>query len=583
MRNLVSLASGALVALLGLPALGQLQVDWRQTYSAVTPPVLNSEHVDSVAVAPNGDLIWTSVHYVAANNPFPNWVEHAELHRSSASGAPIWTLSSPATSNSHFQRVDIDAAGDLYFSGFAGLNWGSFTEPLVVKVSASGTFLWSRTVSGTAYADDIGFGSLDPSGNFTFIGVHNDFSTPTHFVRTYDTNGNVILDTLAFSTPLGLDGLWNAQPFPGGGFCVTGSSVTGMFVARLAFDGTLLWRRPLPQGPASTGLVHGLAVDSSGRVAAAGAELDAASNARTVMVLHDSNGNRLLDYTGSSQGSHVAPQCHFAPDGSLWLVSEEATLPSGTPDLVLRRWRRDLTLAAAATHPSQTSVTVVGEAGQLWILSNWNTLQEFAPTGALNWSQPLASPGSFDDYWSLVLGADRHFLVVGRHDNSAGALTDTDALLLRLDATDIPRGYCEGMQGTLGCAPLLQFEGSPRVGAASGFVVSATPWPSQMTGSFLAGIGPAIATPFFGGTLCVGAPRVRTVALLSGGNPVGAPDCSGALTLDYGAWASGALGGSSLPGLQSAGTSVRLQAWSRDPGSATNTLLSDALEFTVLP
>ncbi len=495
----------------------------------------------------------------------------------------LWTLSTPATDDSHFYGVLFDAAGDLYLWGERGTTTGALTKPLVAKVSAGGSLLWTRTVVGTGYlAIDRAFGGLDAQGRFTFLGTHEGNTTDT-FVRTFDANGNIVLDVWTPSVPLGLDGIWVVEPFPGGGFAVAGSGVSGAFVARLAADGTALWRAPVPAAPSPGVHFFDLAVDPGGRIAAAGAEPDANLNSRTLLTLLDANGNRLLEYGGTWPGTSAWHECHFSPDGSLWLVSHESPHPQSYLDCVLRRWRPDLTLATERTLASGFMRSFVGESGQLWALVGQSELQEYSPDGNLDWSLPLAPGQPYDQFWNLVVAPDRRFVAFGHRDNSAGANSDTDAVLLQLDASDIPRGYCAGTAGALGCAPHLEFDGAPRAGAAGGFVVRALPWPNQTAARFLIGVGPAIANPFFGGTLCVGAPRVRTPSLVSGGNPVGAPDCSGSLTLDYGAWASGALGGASLPGLQVAGTSVRMQAWSRDRGSATSALLSNALEFTLLP
>lgn len=573
----------ALLALLTVPTLGQVQTDWRIDYSTAALPSSTFEQTITCAVAPNGDLVWASRHYAVDGPPFYNLLERGEVHRTTTAGQPVWTLSSPATNDSHFYGVGFDAAGDCYLWGERGTTTGALTKPLVAKVSAGGTLLWTRTVVGTGYlAIDRAFGGFDAQGRFTFFGTHEG-NTTDNFVRTFDANGNVVLDVWTPSVPLGLDGIWAVEPFPGGGFAVAGSGLSGAFVARLAADGTPLWRAPVPPGPSEGVRFFDIAVDPGGRIAAAGAEVDPNLNTRTVLTLLDPNGNRLLEYVGSWPGSAAWHECHFSPDGSLWLVSHEAPQSQSNLDCVLRRWRPDLTLATERTLPSGWMRSFVGESGQLWALVGQSELHEYSPAGNLNWSVPLSPGQPFDQFWSLVVAPDRRFITFGHRDNSAGANSDTDAVLLQLDASDLARGYCVGTGGTLGCAPHVEFEGAPRTTPTSSFVVHALPWPNQTAGRFLVGVGPAIANPFFGGTLCVGAPRVRTPSLFSGGNPVGAPDCSGSLTLDYGAWANGTLGGASLPGLQVAGTSVRLQAWSRDTGPATSALLSNALEFTLLP
>jgi hypothetical protein len=69
----------------------------------------------------------------------------------------------------------------------------------------------------------------------------------------------------------------------------------------------------------------------------------------------------------------------------------------------------------------------------------------------------------------------------------------------------------------------------------------------------------------------------------TGGNAGAASDCSGAVSLDMNAFASGALGGNPAAQLTLPGTRVWMQAWSRDSGSPSGTNLASALTFVVLP
>ena len=75
----------------------------------------------------------------------------------------------------------------------------------------------------------------------------------------------------------------------------------------------------------------------------------------------------------------------------------------------------------------------------------------------------------------------------------------------------------------------------------------------------------------------------RAVLLNTGGSLATFDDCSGALSMDWNAFARGALGGSPAPELLVPGTSVWCQGWSRDPGSSAQTNLTGGLYFRVLP
>jgi len=567
------------------PLLAQVQLDWQQTYATASLPAVGTlDQVGALAIASNGDLVWSSQH--AFSDPVTQlWQQRTELHRTSASGAALWTISPAPNSDVRYLGAEIDAAGDIYFWGRVGVLY-NYPDVLVTKVSGSGTHLWTRQISGVTNDYDVGFGSLDASGTFSVVGMLDLFSTL--FVRTYDANGNVLAHGTQGAFASGLVDMRRARRLPGGDFVVLGEGFSGAAVVRVSTAGTATWIRELsPSSPQAGVNLFTLDVDSSGRIAAAGAAFDPSIGSRTLMRVFGPAGNVLLDYSGPLQDYAASQFCLFAPDGSIWLLANERATPSASTELVVRRFSASLAAGPTFSLPYTSTYTltfgpVVGESCQLWAIFAGDTLIELSPAATLNWSVPLTPPGSPDSFNGLALDSTRHFIAAGFRDTSTPAGYEIDALLARFDAGEMPRGYCVGMPGALGCAPRLTFEGSPRAGAASGFTVRAAPWTSQLAGNFLVGTGAAIANPFFGGTLCVGVPRVRTTALFSGGNPLGA-DCTGSLSLDYGAFASGSLGGTLLPGLQLAGTQVRLQAWSRDPGSATNTLLSNALEFTVLP
>ncbi|MCY3002942.1 MAG: hypothetical protein NTV21_14165 [Planctomycetota bacterium] len=583
LRTSLSAAFGLAVFCCG-PLLAQVQPDWRQTYSTTALPPGSLDSVTALALASNGDVIWASDH--AFLDPVTHmWQRRTELHRTSAAGTPLWTISPAPNADVRYFDVHFDPAGDVYFSGRVGLSQGN-PDPLVTKVSATGTFLWSRQVNGPANDYDVGFGSLGPAGTFSFVGMLDLFNNV--FVRSYDANGNVLSHGTQSAAAAGLFDMVAARRLPGGDFVAVGEGAGGLSVARIAASGAMVWNTLLPfSSPQDWGRFLTLEVGPNGNIAAAGYLVDPLANTRVVLRVVNSAGSVLLDHVGPLQPYAVAQSVAFNPDGSLWLLANERVTTNAPNELTVRRFTSGLALGPGLSLPyagavAFSSYPVVGESGQLWVIQGGETLLELAPSATLNWSVPLVVPGSFDSQFMLALGPDRHFVAAGYRDASAGAFTDTDALLARFDASEMPQGYCVGMPGALGCAPRLTFEGSPRAGAASGFTVRAAPWTSQLAGNFLVGTGGAVANPFHGGTLCVGVPRVRTTALFSGGNPLGA-DCSGSLALDYGAFASGALRGTLLPGLHLAGTQVRLQAWSRDPGSATNTLLSNALEFTVLP
>lgn len=85
------------------------------------------------------------------------------------------------------------------------------------------------------------------------------------------------------------------------------------------------------------------------------------------------------------------------------------------------------------------------------------------------------------------------------------------------------------------------------------------------------------ATSLEGGVLCVQAPLRRTATQSSAG-AASASDCSGSYSFDF-----NALTQSGLDATLVAGTEVFAQYWSRDPGSASATGLTNGLRFLIAP
>ena len=133
-----------------------------------------------------------------------------------------------------------------------------------------------------------------------------------------------------------------------------------------------------------------------------------------------------------------------------------------------------------------------------------------------------------------------------------------------------PEVYCAAQVNSQGCASQVGWSGSPKGLSGEPFVVGAAQLVPGGVGLVIYSLAGADALPALGGTLCVAAPFVRApgVAL------TGAGACGGALAFDFGAWMQSGADPALVPGV-----TVWAQVWSRDPGAATGSNLSDALRF----
>ncbi len=147
-----------------------------------------------------------------------------------------------------------------------------------------------------------------------------------------------------------------------------------------------------------------------------------------------------------------------------------------------------------------------------------------------------------------------------------------------------PVVHCVAKVNSLGCTPSIGAVGAPSASSGSGFTLSATSVINNKVGLLIYTNAGRASVPFAGGTRCIQLPVSRSISLNSAGNP-GPNDCSGVYSLDFNAFAVGALGGAPQPYLTIAGTTVNAQFWGRDPGFAppSNATLSNALEFVLCP
>lgn len=172
-----------------------------------------------------------------------------------------------------------------------------------------------------------------------------------------------------------------------------------------------------------------------------------------------------------------------------------------------------------------------------------------------------------------VNGDGRGDLIVGASETTGYA----GAARVFLSGWPAPTRYCTAKSNSLGCLPAIDSTGAPSLSIADDFTIRATNILNNKVGILIWSPSPA-ATPFGGGTLCLGAPITRTAGQGSGGTPPPANNCSGSYSFHF----SHAY---MLSNALTAGAPVYAQYWSRDIGFAApnNIGLTDALAITICP
>jgi hypothetical protein len=140
-----------------------------------------------------------------------------------------------------------------------------------------------------------------------------------------------------------------------------------------------------------------------------------------------------------------------------------------------------------------------------------------------------------------------------------------------------PETYCTAKQNSLGCWPVMRFNGHPSAWDGSAFELQAHRVLNQKFGWLVYGVSGRAALPFGGGLLCMNPPARRTPMQNSGGSTTGR-DCTGTFSFDFNEW----IASEADPALH-VGARVQAQYISRDPAASFGLSLTDAVEFLVEP
>jgi len=286
-------------------------------------------------------------------------------------------------------------------------------------------------------------------------------------------------------------------------------------------------------------------------VGAAGFTPTGGTNAR---IAFDRNGAPCVVY----QQYHIALRV-LRFDGDVWQPIGGSATGYDRPTVETEAWRQWLSLA----FDSQNAPYV---AYQLLDAQNKAAVRKFdgqnwVAVGAPGFSPPNA------DYMAMTVDPFDVPWVVFRNSTLGGRAT-----VMRF----APSPYTYGTASTdaLGCSPRISARSSGDTAGPSVTTIAASGVVAQRLGTLLYGSRPG-RQPFSGGILCVGTPYRSTGSQNSGGDPDGA-DCTGALTVDFAAYARSGIDPSLVPGAV-----VFAQFWYRDPYLAGGAGLTDAVRFEI--
>jgi hypothetical protein len=582
-----------------------VQLDWLATHDG---PASQADFGRVCAVDASGNVYVGGRSYnPSVGFPPPPPQADFETVKYSPAGSVSWVARRDGFGDED-SMLDIAVApsGDVYVSGYS---WnGTNIDTALIKYSSSGVEQWARFFDGTANSSDFGRSlAFDPSGNVLLGGTSTGSTTLGDLmVLCYSPSGALQWQTIVDGGANGAES-GNALAVMSDGTIVLGGSATtasgvDAAVLKLNANGSFAWLRTLDGGSSLADNVFALAVGGSTRIVATG-NRTTGTNGEDVFSfeLDAATGNVVWSKTfdGPAHGADRGRAAGIGLDGAAWIGGTTTGAGTGI-DVVALRYGPSGTQLSAQTWNGATNLDdsvvdlLIGDAGQAWLvgyttlaaapLSTDVAVLQFDASGARDWVRTFSTPGAFDDRAFDAKFGPGGKLAIGGY-TTGGGTGDYDYLGLQLDLGESPHGYCTAKTTSNGCVPLVTFTGISSASATSGFAVRASQLRNQKTCLLFYGLNGAAATPFQGGTMCVQAPVVRTMLQNSGGSALPVDDCSGSVALDLNAFASGALGGTPAPQLQTVGYTIHCQFWGRDPGFAPplNTMLSSALRYVVLP
>ena len=468
--------------------------------------------------------------------------------------------------------VDADGAGDLII-GAPGQDWAPYTESGAVYVvsGATGAQIWK--VSGLGNFSQAGFavagpGDIDGDGTRDYaVGIpwmdlpgKVDGGT----VQVYSGDSNGLLRSYSGENP----GDFFGKALAAAGD-VSGDGIPDLLAGAPGFD-------------------LGFPITNSGR----GYVLSGVPNGAIVF---SHTGTVALGHFGFAAAGGFDADADGTPDVAFgepfWtgngMNSGRALVLSGATQAVLHEFQgMDGDLLGFA-------VGGIGDAdldghGDVVVGAPWAEVGSFEDAGVARAFSGASGAllfemvGYHDDeeFGSSVAGAGRLNAdlatdVIAGSPGFDGNVSDGGRARIVLGDAPYPTWYCTPKVNSAGCTPLISYTGCASFSAGNYFVVHGSNVLPNKLGILIWSLA-SNATPFAGGTLCVGTPVKRTPSQTA--TPTGLGPCDAAYQFSFNETYMTSKG--LVPGLE-----VHAQYWSRDNGFAppNNAGLTGGLKFTTLP
>jgi uncharacterized delta-60 repeat protein len=299
----------------------------------------------TMALTPTGDTLWTNLHNSSATNLYdeandmaidsngnifvvgdsdndPTMVTNHDymIIKISATGAFLWEKKKNGAGNAEDRclGVDIDSNNDIYVTGRSSN--GADDDYLTMKYNNAGTLVWSDVVDngGTDRAVDIEVAS---NNNIYVTGRSDNGTDDDYYSLIYNTTGTVmaqsIYDYAGDDRPVAL------TTFPNGDFAVTGKSDGNITAAidnnavtvKFNSAGNILWSASFSNVALADDLPTSIASDASGNVAITGySDTDASININNELFIaaYSPSGTTLSTYISNNGAGVIGDDIGYA-------------------------------------------------------------------------------------------------------------------------------------------------------------------------------------------------------------------------------------------------------------------------------
>ena len=333
------------------------QLEWIRTYDS---PNHDWDEANGVTVDSAGSV------YVTGFSAGDIWIRKYD-----SKGDVVWTDMYGVTfGDDRGFDVAVDIEGNLYVTGyeFRG-DLGQNTNVWLRKYDTNGNTLWTETYDSPAHSEDYGHGvTVDAAGNVYVTGYERRVDLDQNnnvWLRKYDTNGNTVWTETYDNPNHGGDHGYGVALDVYGCVYVTGNEHrtdleqgTNILLLKHDTSGNVLWTRTYNSPGHLNDQGKGVVVDANGNVYVTGFESrpDLGQNSNVWLRKYDTNGNTLWTKTYNNPvyewGWEVGRDVAVDTEGNVYIAGYESFPSSGHADIWLRKYDTDGNVLWTETYDS---------------------------------------------------------------------------------------------------------------------------------------------------------------------------------------------------------------------------------------